>query len=209
MVVVYVTVFISALVLSIIFCGMPGAVNTQALRVGVSGGFRRAMGIEMGSIVGDTTWAVIALTGLAIVWNNDIARWVLGILGGAILIYLAYHGFQDARREELPEANAPKGHTDLVTGILMSFVNPFQIAFWIGIGSSAIVTIIPDPQLTDLLVFYVGYFVGAVVWGVAYSALIGYGRRYVTPKLFRVLSLICALVLLYFALSLLWSTFVV
>jgi threonine/homoserine/homoserine lactone efflux protein len=204
----YEIVFLSAMVLSIIFCGTPGAVNTQALRVGVAGGFRRAFGVETGSIVGDTTWAVIALTGLAIVWDNDIARWVLGILGGAILLYLAYHGFQDARRKELPEAEAPTGHTDLVTGIMMSFVNPFQIAFWIGIGSSAIVTIIPDPQLTDFLVFYAGYIAGAMVWGLAYSALIGYGRRYVTPKLFRVLSLICALVLLYFALSLFWNTFV-
>ncbi|MCX6650902.1 MAG: LysE family transporter [Methanomassiliicoccales archaeon] len=205
----YEAVFLSAVVLSVIFCGMPGAVNTQALRVGVSGGFRRAMGIEMGSIVGDTTWAVIALTGLAIVWNNDIARWVLGILGGAMLLYLAYRGFQDARRKELPEANAPSGHTDLVTGIMMSFVNPFQLAFWIGIGSSAIVTIIPDPQLTDFLVFYTGYITGAVLWGIAYSALIGYGRRYVTAKLFRRISLVCALVLLYFVVTLLWSTFVV
>lgn len=203
----YEVVFFSALVLSIIFCGTPGAVNTQALRVGVSGGFRRAFGVETGSIVGDTTWAIIALTGLALVWDNDIARWTLGVLGTVILLYLVYSGIQDARREELPDANAPKGHTDLVTGIMMSFVNPFQLAFWIGIGSSAIVTIIPDPQLTDFVVFYAGYITGAMIWGLAYSALIGYGRRYVTPKLFRFLSLVCALVLLYFAISLVYNTF--
>jgi chemosensory pili system protein ChpE len=204
---VYEVVFFSALVLSIIFCGAPGAVNTQALRVGVAGGFRRAFGVETGSIVGDTTWAIIALTGLAMVWDNDIARWTLGILGTVILLYLVYSGIQDARMEELPEANAPKGHTDLVTGIMMSFVNPFQLAFWIGIGSSAIVTIIPDPQLTDFVVFYAGYITGAMIWGLAYSALIGYGRKYVTPKLFRFLSLVCALVLLYFAISLVYNTF--
>ncbi|NLX47566.1 MAG: LysE family transporter [Euryarchaeota archaeon] len=199
--------FLAAVVLSLIFCATPGAVNTQALRVGIAGGFRRAFGIEMGSIVGDMCWAVIALTGLAVVWNNDIARYALGSLGAAFLLFLAYGAFQDARKDEMAEVDAPKGHTDFVTGVIMSFVNPFQIPFWIGVGSSSIAVIMSDPGLKEFAVFYVGYFVGAIVWGLAYSALIGHGKRYVTPKLFRVLSAICAVVLVYFALNLLYSVF--
>lgn len=199
--------FLAALVLSLIFCATPGAVNTQALRVGVTGGFRRAFGVETGSIVGDMCWAVIALAGLAVIWDNDAARFVLAVIGAAFLIYLAYQGFLDARKKEIAEVDAPKGHTDLVTGIIMSFANPFQIPFWIGIGSSSIAIIMSDPGLMDFVVFYIGYLVGAVIWGLAYSALIGYGRRYVTPKLFRFLSLVCALVLLYFALNLLYGIF--
>lgn len=200
-------VFVSAVVLSLIFCGTPGAVNTEALRVGVAGGFRRSFGVETGSIVGDMTWAIIALVGLAFVWENDIARIALGLLGGAILLYLAYNGFRDARKGEMPEGPAPSAHSDLVTGIMISFVNPFQLAFWLGMGSTAIAVIIPEPQLLDFVVFYMGYFTGAMLWGIGYSALIGHGRKYVTPKLFQVLSLVCALVLTYFALSLLYSTF--
>ncbi|HQN75350.1 MAG TPA: LysE family transporter [Methanomassiliicoccales archaeon] len=199
--------FLAALVLSLIFCATPGAVNTQALRVGVTGGFRRAFGVEMGSIVGDMSWAVIALAGLAAVWDNDAARTVLSIVGASFLLYLAYQGFQDARRKEIAEVDAPKGHTDFVTGVIMSFANPFQIPFWIGIGSTSIAVIMSDPGLMDFAVFYLGYLVGAIIWGTAYSALIGYGKRYITPKLFRALSVICALVLLYFALNLLYSTF--
>ena len=199
--------FLAALVLSLIFCATPGAVNTQALRVGVTGGFRRAFGVEMGSIVGDMSWAVLALAGLAVIWDNDIARIVLAIVGSAFLIYLAYQGFQDARSKEIQEVNAPKGHTDFVTGVIMSFANPFQIPFWIGIGSSSIAVIMSDPGLMDFVMFYFGYLVGAVIWGTAYSALIGHGKRYITPTLFRILSVICAAVLLYFAVNLLYSTF--
>jgi threonine/homoserine/homoserine lactone efflux protein len=199
--------FLAAMVLSLIFCATPGAVNTQALRVGVTGGFKRAFGVEMGSIVGDMSWAVIALVGLAVIWDNTTARVVLAIVGAAFLIFLAYQGFRDARRKEIAEVIAPKGHTDFVTGVIMSFANPFQIPFWIGIGSSSIAVIMSDPGLTDFLVFYLGYLVGAIIWGTTYSGLIGYGKRYITPKLFRILSVICALVLLYFALNLLYSTF--
>jgi len=161
----------------------------------------------MGSIVGDMSWAVIALVGLAVVWDNDAARIILAIIGASFLLYLAYQGFQDARRKEIAEVDAPKGHTDFVTGVIMSFANPFQIPFWIGIGSSSIAVIMSDPGLMDFVIFYLGYFVGAIIWGTAYSALIGYGKRYITPKLFRALSVFCALVLLYFALNLVYSTF--
>lgn len=200
--------FLAAVVLSLIFCATPGAVNTQALRVGVTGGFRRAFGVEMGSIVGDMSWAVIALAGLAVIWDNMTARVILAIVGAVFLLYLAYQGFQDARRKEIAEVDAPKGHTDFVTGVIMSFANPFQIPFWIGIGSSSIAVIMADPGLTEFVIFYLGYLVGAIIWGTAYSALIGYGKRYITPGLFRALSVICALVLMYFALNLLYSTFV-
>ncbi|MCG7844465.1 MAG: LysE family translocator [Methanomassiliicoccales archaeon] len=199
--------FFSAMVLSLIFCATPGAVNTQALKVGVTGGFRRAFGVEMGSIVGDMSWAVIALAGLAVVWDNGIARLTLGLLGGAFLLYLAYQAFLDARNKEVQEVEAPKGHTDFVTGVIISFANPFQIPFWIGIGSSSLAVMMSDPQLADFVVFYLGYFTGAIIWGTAYSALVGYGRKYVTPKLFQALSVVCALVLLYFAITLLYSTF--
>ncbi len=199
--------FLAAMALSLVFCATPGAVNTQALRVGVSGGFRRAFGVETGSIVGDMCWAVIALAGLAAVWDNMAARVVLAIIGSIFLLYLAYQGFQDARRKEIAEVDAPKGHTDLVTGVMMSFANPFQIPFWIGIGSSSIAVIMTDPGTADLLVFYLGYLTGAMAWGILYSALIGYGKRYITPRLFRFLSLFCALVLAFFALNLLYSTF--
>ncbi len=199
--------FLAALILSLIFCATPGAVNTQALRVGVTGGFRRAFGVEMGSIVGDMSWAVIALAGLAVIWDNMTARVILAIVGAVFLLYLAYQGFQDARRKEIAEVDAPKGHTDFVTGVIMSFANPFQIPFWIGIGSSSIAVIMADPGLTEFVIFYLGYLVGAIIWGTAYSALIGYGKRYITPRLFRALSVICALVLMYFALNLLYSTF--
>jgi threonine/homoserine/homoserine lactone efflux protein len=199
--------FLSAVMLSLIFCATPGAVNTQALRVGVTGGFRRAWGVETGSIVGDMSWAMVALIGLAFVWENDIARITLGVLGGAILIYLAYHGFKDSRRKEMPEVHVQAGRSDFMTGVMISFVNPFQLAFWIGIGSSAIAVIIPEPQPMDFVVFYLGYLGGSLLWGSSYSALIGYGRKYVTIKLFRALSFVCALVLCYFALTLLYSTF--
>lgn len=204
----YAVLFTSALVLSLIFCATPGALNTEALRRGVAGGFHRALMVELGSCIGDMTWAIIALVGLAFIVDNDIARIALGIFGGILLLYLAYKGFMEARKGTIQEGEARSGHSDFVTGALISLGNPFQIAFWIGIGGSAIAVIVPDPQLIDFAVFFVGWLVGGIVWCFAYSGLIAYGRKYVTPRLFQAINVICAVVLVYFALALLWATFV-
>lgn len=115
-----------------IFCATSDPVNTHALRVGVNGGSKRAFGVEMGSIVGDMSWAMLAFAALAAVWDNRPARCSLAMAGAAFLMYLAYQGLKDAGSERLPEVNAPIGRTGFMTGVMMSFANPFQIPFWIG-----------------------------------------------------------------------------
>ncbi|MFA5313229.1 MAG: LysE family transporter [Methanomassiliicoccales archaeon] len=199
--------FLSALALSILMCATPGALNTEALRRGVEGGFKRAIRIELGSCIGDLTWAALALIGLAFLVENDTMRIALGIGGAVLLLYLAFDSFRSAKRNEMPKGaeNGRKG--DFVTGALISLGNPFQLAFWVGIGGSTIATVAPNPEGIHFLVFFLGYTTGLVVFSFVYSALIAYGRKYITPSLFQAINVICGAVLIYFALNLLWSTF--
>ncbi|QLH75536.1 MAG: LysE family transporter [Methanomassiliicoccales archaeon] len=200
--------FISALGLSLLMCATPGAVNTEALRRGVAGGFRRAFMLEIGSCIGDLFWASLALVGLAFLTENSTLRIALGIGGSALLLYLAYKGIMDARRCEMPEVPENLGKDDLTTGALISLGNPFQLAFWVGIGGTAIAVIVPDPETIHYMVFFLGYTSGLLVFSILYSSLVAYGRRYITPKLFQIINILCALVLVYFALSLIYATFI-
>ena len=205
----YEILFLSALALSIFFCAMPGAVNTEALRRGLRGGYRPALGVEMGSLIGDSIWAIIALVGLAFLVTNDIARIALGVGGCALLLYLAYKAFVDAKRGTVEDTGPERRGNSFMTGVLISIGNPFQIAFWLGIGGSAIAVLVPNPGPMDFLVFFLGYVVGGIIWGFAYSGLVAYGRRFITPKLFTGINVICGVIMVYFALSLVWATFAV
>lgn len=198
--------FLSALALAILLCAPPGALNTEALRRGLAGGFRRAWRVELGSCVGDLFWAAVAMVGLAFLVTNDLARSALGVGGALLLVYLAYRAIGDARAGDPFRRVASVGGGDLLTGAMISLGNPFQVAFWLGIGGSAMAAIVAEPSAYDFAVFFAGYITGLVAWSLGYSALIGYGRRYVTPRLFRAISAGCAAVMLYFAASLLWTT---
>ncbi len=54
------SLFVSAVVLGIAFCAPPGVVTAESVRCGLRGGFRPVMLIQVGSLVGDATWATIA-----------------------------------------------------------------------------------------------------------------------------------------------------
>jgi chemosensory pili system protein ChpE len=184
---------------------MPGAVNAEALRHGLRGGFRPALMVELGSVIGDLVWAFLALVGLAFLVTNDVARIVLGVGGCALLFYLAYKAFLDARKGSMGDDKEMKAGKPFLTGALISLGSPLQIVFWLGIGGSAIAVLVPNPGPIDFLVFFLGYVAGGLLWCFSYSALVAFGKRFITPRLFAGINATCGVVMVYFALTLLWG----
>jgi chemosensory pili system protein ChpE len=199
-------IFVTAFVPEIVFCAIPGAITAESLRRGIGRGFRPALMVQIGSIVGDTAWAVIALVGLAFIVDNSIVRLGLGLAGCAFLLYLAYDAFTEARHGGMPEMRPGQERGDFMTGAILSLGNPFQMAFWLGIGASTIATIVPNPQAIHYVVFMLGFELAAVLWCFAFAYAVAYGRKYVTARTFQAIEIICCVFLLYVGLNLLWST---
>jgi hypothetical protein len=62
-----------------------------------------------------------------------------------------------------------------------------------------------DPRPGDFAVFFAGYMLAALLWCFFISALIAWGRRFVSEAFFRGVNLLCALALASFGLRLGWS----
>ena len=119
-------IFLTAFIMEIIFCAIPGALTAEALRRGVQGGFRPALMVQIGAIIGDTLWVFIALFGLAFLFEGVLMQLGLGILGGSFMLYLAWSAFKEARRRFAEERGAGAG--DCLTGAIISINLP--AAFW-------------------------------------------------------------------------------
>ena len=61
--------FISAMMLGFLFNAAPGAIFTESLRRGLQGGFKSALYVQFGSLVGDLTWAILGLGGAAVLFE--------------------------------------------------------------------------------------------------------------------------------------------
>ena len=203
------SLFISSFVLAIAFCAPPGVVTAETVRRGAARGFIPALFVQFGSLVGDTTWAVIALTGLAFVFQNNIAKLVLSLLGILLMLKLAWDAIRDARhgRELDVTASTSTRSTrgDFANGAFLSLGNPLNIVFWTGLGTTVFASISESPQPIHFMIFFAGFLGGAVLWCFFMAGLVAWGRRYVTPTFFRWVNLTCGLALGLFAFQLGWK----
>jgi chemosensory pili system protein ChpE len=200
------TLFLSSLALGIAFSAPPGVVTAEAVRRGLARGFRPALLVELGSLIGDATWAIITLVGAAFIVQNTPARLVLGTIGTLLLLHLAWNALRSAKQGGIPQSEQAVARGDFAVGAFLSLGNPFAVAFWLGVGSSSIAASVPNPQLVHFVVFFVAFMLGGLLWCFFLAGLITWGRQFVNPTFFRGVNFLCGLTLGYFGLQLLWNT---
>jgi chemosensory pili system protein ChpE len=200
------SLFISSFFLAIAFCAPPGVVTAETVRRGTARGFVTALHVQFGSLVGDTTWAIIALTGLAFVIQNNMARTILSLIGIVLMLKLAWDAFKDARHgKELDTGSSASSRGDFTNGAFLSLGNPMNIVFWTGLGTTVFSSISGRPQPADLAVFFTGFLAGAILWCFIMAGLVAWGRKFVNITFFRWVNLTCGIALGFFALQLGWK----
>jgi threonine/homoserine/homoserine lactone efflux protein len=197
--------FVTAIGLGIGYAAAPGAVNTEAIRRGAMHGARSTLLVETGSLIGDTFWALLALTGVSLLAQHFTIQLILGIAGGCFLLRMAWLALHDAfiRRDPVTAATTKSTRGDFATGVVFGLANPVGLAFWSGLGSSVVATGVAG---MEFVLFFAGFFLGAVLWCLTIATLIRFGRRWIRPSLFRWINALCGLALGYFGIRVLWST---
>lgn len=198
--------FLSAFGLGLAFCAAPGAITAQLLRRGLDQGFLSALFLQLGALIGVSLWAIIALAGAALLAQHVLARVILGMGGGLLLLLLAWQALRAASSGKGGEAKSASVCGDFALGAAISLANPLPMAFWLSIGSTVVVTSgKASPDLQNLVVFLAGFLCSALLWCFFMASLLAWGRRFVTPLFFRLVNLMCSCTLGFFALKLLWS----
>ena len=188
--------------LGLLFNAAPGPVFAATVQVGVRGGFKPALAVQLGSIVGDGVWAVLGLSGVGVLLQIEGLRLVVGAAGIAYLLWLAWDSWRASRMEFVVGAPATPADTRRAwrSGVALSLTNPQNVAYWAAIGSALAALGIDDPTFADYAVYFAGFMLSSVVWAFIFAALVervlgGTGVRYA-----RITYLACALAFLGLAL---------
>lgn len=198
--------FVSAFGLGIALFAIPGAITAQLLRGLGQRGFLWALFLQLGGLLGLLLWAVIAFVGAAFLVQNMVARVILGATGVLLLLWLTWQAFRDAYWGKGGETKAANVRGNFALGASLTLANPFPVVFWLSILPTLIATGQASLDPKNVVVFFSGFLVSALLWSVLMSSLIAWGRRFVTPVFFRLVNLVCGLGLGFFALKLLWNT---
>lgn len=201
---IHIAILLTAIGLGVAYAAAPGAVNTEAIRRGASHGARSTLLVETGSLIGDLLWAILALTGITVFAQHLAVQIVLGIAGGCFLLRMAWLALHEAfMRSETMSTSASSSRGDFATGVVFGLANPVGLAFWSGLGSSVVASGIVG---IEFVLFFAGFFVGAVLWCIGIASVMRWGRRWIRPAFFRWINALCGLALGYFGVRVLWTT---
>lgn len=187
------------IVMGLAFALPPGIVTAETFRRGLARGFPAALSVQLGSLIGDATYCVLALAGVTALVQNPIAQRGLGIAGAIFLIYLAAAGIR-AELKELhpPVSSLSKGEIEransrgaFVTGMLLSLTNPFAIGFWLAMGGAiASFGALESGGATAL--FFASFFGACCLYAFVMALLIGWTRRAIPAQMGRALAILCS-----------------
>lgn len=198
--------FFSAFALSLAFAAQPGVIGFEALRRGIAGGWSAALHVELGSLVGDAVWAVLALLGASVLFQNRYITLLLGLFGSALVLRFAWDAWRASRHDLAIEADGDARSNHFVAGAMLSLSNPQNITAWLGMSGAIIGLGFLDPQPIHLLVFFCGFMIAQVCWCFFFATVVEYGRRLLNQRVFRLINLACAVFLVALGSQLLAQT---
>jgi threonine/homoserine/homoserine lactone efflux protein len=125
----------------------------------------------------------------------------IGLLGGAVLVWMAWgmiHGVRGLRLETAA-ATVARRRNPVLAGILTSLSNPYWTVWWATIGLGYI-ALSMRLGVGGLASFYLGHILSDLVWYSAISLSLAVGHRLLTDRVYRGLVAVCACFLLVFGL---------
>lgn len=142
----------------------PGPSFALVSRLAVSSGQRTAAGATLGLALASCLYAVLCLTGLAILltrigWLADVVQ----VLGGCYLVYLGLTAWRAGSAAPQNRVHAGGGGflRGLRLGVLMNLSNPKGLVFFIGLYAVAVPS---GTALWAKLVILAGGFMLEIVW---------------------------------------------
>lgn len=194
------TIFFYALVFGFVFCLSPGAVLAETLRRGLLQGFTPALLVQIGSLVGDAVWAVIGLTGIALLIQHDAVRVPLTIACALYLAWLGVRSLLDAWNLPLADsAPASSAKNALAVGATISLANPKNIVYWGALGSALSGIVGTTPSHGQTLMFFAGFMLASVLSCFLIAGLVNLLRQNASPTWQRISYGACGVVLIYLA----------
>ncbi len=198
--------FVSAFVMAISFAIQPGPIGFEALRRGISHGWGAALRVELGSLVGDGVWALIALVGAAILFQNPLVTLLLGFFGCGLLLRFAWDAWRASRDDVEVAAARDERKNHFAAGVMLSLSNPQNVTAWLGMSGVIVGLGFLNPEPLHILVFFSGFMIAQVCWCFFFATVVEFGRRLLTQRVFRWINTMCAVFLAYMGVKLLLQT---
>lgn len=186
---------------------IPGPILILTIAEALRSGYRAGLAVVVAPVVVDA----LVMIPLALLLSNflttKVARVAIGLIGGAILVYLGIRTLQQAFRKrfflpEIEQATPERPESAWVSfrrGFVTHLFSPFAYVFWATVGAFSLRQALDSSGWAGAVVFPVGFWLGSAIVGVASALLSGKGRDILDTRQYQVVLTVCGFLLIALA----------
>jgi threonine/homoserine/homoserine lactone efflux protein len=194
--------FFSSMLIAYSGAIMPGPMLAVVVAESPRQGVRAGPLVVLGHALLELALLGLLVLGLGPLLEREGVQAVLSVVGGVMLVATAavmlLSVARDTARLEYGAAGGRAHGRAVLGGIVSSLSNPYWSIWWATIGLS-LLTKAYALGAAALVAFYVGHILGDLTWYSAVSGVIAAGRRWITPRRYRVMVAVMACFLLALA----------
>ncbi|HSL96659.1 MAG TPA: LysE family transporter [Thermoleophilia bacterium] len=197
-----VLMFFSSMLIAYSGAIMPGPMLAVVVAESPRQGVRAGPLVVLGHALLELALLGLLVLGLGPLLVREGVQAVLSMVGGVMLVATAaamlLSVVRDTARLEYGAAGGRAHGRAVLGGVVSSLSNPYWSIWWATIGLS-LLTKAYALGAAALVAFYVGHILGDLTWYSAVSGVIAAGRRWITPRRYRVMVAVMACFLLVLA----------
>jgi len=178
---------------------MPGPLLTVTINESTRRGFLAGPLLIVGHGILELLLVVGLVLGLGPFLQQKYVFVFIALAGSVVLVLMSVGMFRSLPSLTLKtEASDDKSKNLLITGILLSLVNPYWTIWWVTIGLGYILHSL-NYGLLGVAAFFVGHILADMVWYSAVSASVWRGKTFLSDRAYKILIGACASFLVVFA----------
>jgi threonine/homoserine/homoserine lactone efflux protein len=152
--------------------------------------------VSLGHAVVEVPLILLVYFGLANFFQNEVAKLVLGVLGGGMIVWMGFDLFR--ARRKLARGGKDTSYNAFTAGILMSGLNPFFLVWWVTVGSLLLMNFLAAVGTWGLPFFIVVHWLCDLVWLSIVSVTIFKTHRFWGPNIQELIFVLLGVLLAYF-----------
>lgn len=180
----------------------PGPLTVSIIRRGIDEGGRAGFLASLGHMAAEFPLVMLIGVGIVVFLMNDLAIFIVGIVGGFFVLAFGIFILRDALRGARAfNTNCPGGRifgSSFMLGFNLSAFNPFFIVWWIGIGASLVIEAYTYGGYLGIVVMYLAHVWIDFAWLIAITQLAKSGKKFMEGIGYRIFLFLLGLALLYF-----------
>jgi threonine/homoserine/homoserine lactone efflux protein len=157
---------LTGIVLGLSIAGPPGPVNATAAFEVSTKSWLAGWLVELGATTADGIFFVLTYYGLTKLIAGGAASQLLFLIGGFILLFLAYSTIRHAKSASISR-RPTRMRSPYLLGLTVAMTNPYQIIWWVTVG----VGMVSNFGLSIV----VGLFTGILGWTLMYTTALSAG----------------------------------